>query len=807
MFLLKMGSRTVRGLFLGTVAAVIAAALVVLLSGPVPAIAEQTRFWRQSDYENFERGKTNGTALRSDGKISLAPKFATLADAGLAYLWAVRLDSRGNLYAAGGANAKVVRVEASGQTTAVFDSSELSAQTLLLDRRDNLYVGTSPDGKIYRVTPNGQQSVFFDPKMKYIWDMAMGADGTLYVATGDTGRIFSVSPDGRGDVFYASPETHIRALALDGKGNLLAGTEPSGLILRIPLASPSPATPRGPATQGATDAGAGNRQAFVLYETTRREITSLVLGPSGDLFVGAIGEKPRVPQPMPQPQQSQMQPQVTAGAVNAQAGPGRAGTTAAPVQQPQTQPTPFQPFPTVTSSAVYRIAPDGSPEELWASRDELVYSLGMGADGKLLLGTGNQGAVIQLDGNRVFSRLAKSNSRQITGLARAANGRVYVATANPGKIFTLGPELEAEGTFESQAFDARIFSRWGRLTWWGENGTAPASGVELYVRAGNTSDPENSWSGWSGPYRDARGEEAQAPAARFVQWKAVLRSGRGPAPEISWVSLAYLPKNMPPRIDAIAVQNPGVRVAAAGGGQGQGGGTGPVQLRQPMAPAQAGAIPARPQTDTATAPATPRFEPPPQGFAQKGHQAVLWAADDVNEDDLTYSIYFRGESETGWKLLRDKIAQRFYSWDTTSMPDGAYYLKIAASDERSNAPGEALSAERESERFVVDNTPPEVSGLTSEPVSAAGVTASGVTLRFRASDATSAIVNAQYSLDAGDWTLIPPADGVSDALEEAYAIVLRDLAPGEHTVAVRVYDQYDNLAAGKVTLTIAAPRR
>src|SRR5262249_41010854 len=150
------------------------------------------------------------------------------------------------------------------------------------------------------------------------------------------------------------------------------------------------------------------------------------------------------------------------------------------------------------------------------------------------------------------------------------------------------------GTFESQVFDARIFSRWGRLTWWGVNASAANGGLDLYVRAGNTSDPENNWSPWSGPYRDARGEEAQPPAARFVQWKAVLHNGRGTVPDLSWVNLAYLPKNEAPRIDAIAMQNPGVRAAAAGGG-GLGGGT--VVLRQPAAATPLAAAQGRQQTD------------------------------------------------------------------------------------------------------------------------------------------------------------------------------------------------------------------
>src|ERR1700675_2680872 len=80
-------------------------AFLALLICVAPAIAEHTRFWRQSDYDAFQKGDAKGVALRSDGSIVLAPKFTPFADASLAYLWSLKLDSRGNLYAAGGANA------------------------------------------------------------------------------------------------------------------------------------------------------------------------------------------------------------------------------------------------------------------------------------------------------------------------------------------------------------------------------------------------------------------------------------------------------------------------------------------------------------------------------------------------------------------------------------------------------------------------------------------------------------------------------------------------------------------------------
>src|SRR5712692_4578208 len=442
----------------------LACGMAVLLAGfaPPPARAEHTRQWRQATYEDFDKGTPQGVALRSDGKLVLAPRFAPFADPNAAYLWSLRVDSKGNLYAAGGSNAKVLRFDSKGAATTVFDSAEMTAQALALDAADNLYVGTSPDGKVYRITPAGEKKVFFEPKTKYIWALAVDANGTVYVATGDKGEIFAVKPDGSGQVFYSSEETHIRALALDGRGNLLAGTEPNGLILRISLADRSNA-----------------RQAFVLYETSKKEVTALLVDRAGNTLAAAIGEKPRPGQPIPLVVVTQQQ---AAGGQPIAAG----GTTG-----PAPQGTVFVRFPPMVGSAVYRLAPDGAPEELWSSRDELVYALELSPGGKLLLGTGNRGVVIELEGHGVFSSLVKTASSQVTSLAQGPGGKVYLCTANPGKIFTLGPDDEPVGTFESQTFDARMFSQWGRLEWWGENADSDGK-ISLYVRSESAFSPHHS---------------------------------------------------------------------------------------------------------------------------------------------------------------------------------------------------------------------------------------------------------------------------------------------------------------------------
>jgi len=754
--------------------------------------AEHTRTWRQASYEDFLKGTPHGVAVRSDGRLELAPKFALVADADASYLWSLRVDPKGSLYAAGGSPAKVFRFDGTTQPAAkpvtVFESTDLAAQAIAFDSKGLLYVGTSPDGKVYRVSASGEKSVFFDPKAKYIWDLAFSSDGTLYVATGDKGQIFAVSPDGKGELFYASDEAHIRVLAFDAKNALLAGTEPGGRILRVTrldtkIARKDTRKDKGPAAENSPAAG------FVLYETAKREVTALTVAPDGKIYAAAIGEKqrPSAPAPTTVITTPQGTTTITGGAVVTSG-------------QPQGQ-TPFIPFPQQLSSAIYRLSPDGAPEELWASREDVVYSLALNSDGRLLAGTGNNGALLAIDGRGIFAQLAKAGSAQISGITRNAGGKLFLCTANPGKVFSLGPDYEPEGTYESRSFDAQLFSEWGRLDWWsppvsgqGEAKSTAASSprrMEFFVRSGNTEDPGKEWSRWFGPYAKP-GTRAECPPARFVQWKAVIHDGH-PGDGIDWVNIAYLPHNVAPVIDSIALQDPGVRAQSnvpLPAGQPTN-----VNLRMPQAPASTGVV-----ITQSSSPA--RFEQPPQGLREKGYQSVLWSARDENEDEMRYSVFFRGETETQWKLLKDKLEQKFYSWDTTTTPDGAYYLKIVASDTVSNPAALALTAERESDRFVIDNTPPMIDDLRSTlSQDKSNPRARSAEIHFTARDATSNIERAQYSIDGGEWLIIEPASGISDANEERYSFKL-ELTPGEHTIAVRAYDHFENVGSAKTTVTL-----
>jgi sugar lactone lactonase YvrE len=766
-------------------------ACVLVIGCAVVARSEHTRRWRISTYEEFLKGKANGVAVRSDGRLELAPKFALIADADASYLWSLRTDPKGVLYAAAGSPAKVFRFDTAGKPTTVFDSGDLSAQAIAFDSQGNLFVGTSPDGKVYRVSSSGEKSVFFDPKTKYIWDLAFSSDGTLYVATGDKGQIFSVNSTGKGELYFSSDEAHIRALAFDPAGNLIAGTEPSGRVLRVSHANAKSPRPEKTKDKSQDESPLAAR-GFVLYETTKREVTALAIAPDGTIYVSAIGEKLR--NVTPAPSAVFVTPQGTTTITNA---PATSTQSAAP--------SVFVPFPPVVSSSIYRISATGAPDELWTSRDDVVYSLGLAADGRLLAGTGNNGALLAIDSKGVFAQLAKSGSAQITGISHGKDSKVFVCTANPGKVFSVGPEFEAEGTYESRSFDAQNFSQWGRLEWWSPrttesrtDGSSKKSSTrddepraEFFARSGNTEDPGREWSPWFGPYTHS-GTEMQIPPARFAQWKAVIHGGQ-PGDGVDWVSLAYLPRNVAPVIDGIAIQEPGVRANAnniISAGQPT-----TVTLKLPPAPNSSGVI----ITQSGT---PPRFEPPPQGIQQKGYATVLWSVHDDNDDELRYAVYYRGENEQDWKLLKDKLEQKFYSWDTTSFPDGAYYLKIVATDAPSNPPASALTAERLSERFEVDNTPPVIEHLQAE----FHAVDTAIAVKFTARDASSSVERAQYSLDGGDWILVSPAGNISDSPEEHYEFTISNPSAEEHTIAVRAYDRFENVGSAKTTVTVANHR-
>jgi hypothetical protein len=420
---------------------------------------------------------------------------------------------------------------------------------------------------------------------------------------------------------------------------------------------------------------------------------------------------------------------------------------------------------------------------LWTSHEDLVYALGFDQHGRLLAGTGNRGHIFAINGVDDFTDLIKASATQITAFAAAPGGGLYVSSSNLGKIFVLGPGPESEGTYESDVFDARVFSLWGRTS------VRTAGSVELYARSGNVDNPDRNWSLWT-RVDLAAGSELKIPPARFVQWKSVLHAGN-PAPRVDDVLLNYLPKNVAPEIDEIVVQ-PGYHyqpIPHVTGSEPPGQGLG-----------------------------QPRFDPPPPALRDRDSVGVRWAAHDDNDDQLVYTVYYRGDGESRWLLLKTNLSDRYYSFDASLLPDGGYTVKVIASDAPSHSPGEALYAERVSSRFEVDSTAPVIDKLTAtfdgklEDRQVGKQIGTQIHVRFRASDSFSAIKRAEYSIDGGDWQFVEPVGQLSDSKTEDYdfRVAVRPAEPApppmaestgnDHVLVVRVYDRFDNLATAKTVI-------
>jgi hypothetical protein len=750
------------------------------------SLADGTRTWEQSKFDELTKGTATGVAIRSAGGLELAPAFKLLYATPSTYIWAIASDEAGNIYAATGAPARVYRITPDGQATIIFEPQELQVQTVEVGPGGVIYAATAPDGKVYKIEhkpgekekssakaeakseakpennpdknaakdsgkpdapkvsldPGWSSEVYFTPGTKYIWDLVLDKAGNLYVATGDHGEIYRVTPKGEHSLFFKSDETHIRVLALDGHGNLIAGTDGSGLVYRI-----------SPAGEG-----------FVLYSAPKKEITALALDRQGNIYAAGVGEKKTVSGAAPAGGASAIINLANTPAPGSSQSPG-SGPLQTAAGTPQMGIFPFPGGSTSGGSDVYKIAPDGSPLRIFTSHEDIVYALGFDSHDHLLAGTGNRGHVFAIDADDEFTDLLKAPASQVTGFARAPGGGLYAASSNLGKIFVLGPGPESQGDYESDVFDAKIFSRWGRAEFRG------SGNVELLARSGNVDNPDRNWSPWK-KVDLSKDAEMDVPSARYAQWKAVLHAGSS-SPAVDSVTLNYLPKNVAPEIDDVSVLT-GVRYQSL--------------------PKSAGLSLG---TDVSGSSGT-HFDSPVPSTHDRDSIGVKWNAHDENDDQLVYSIYYRGDGETRWLLLKDNLTDKAYSFDASLLPDGGYTVKVVASDAPSHSPGEALTVEKVSHRFEVDTTPPRIENLK------ATVEGAQIHVHFRAEDGFSTIKRAEFSVDAGDWKYVEPVAQISDAQTEEYdfqvALEAAKDAAAEHVVVVRVYDEYDNMAAAKTVL-------
>ncbi len=700
-------------------------------------------------------------AITSDGQLIPGPESKPIITTPSTYIWSEAADRDGNVYVATGTPATVLRVTPDGKSTTLFTSREMSVQVVRVGPDGDIYAATLPSGKVYRFSPHAENrnddnaTVVFDPagtkeKPKYVWDLAFDAQRRLYIATGGPAAIYRVTPGGsatpgQADLFFKSDEEHIRCIAFDKAGNLIAGSDGTGLVYRIDPAG----------------------KAFVLYDSPKKEITSVLVAPDGNIYAAGVGEKGRTNLP---PLAVTGQATVTATITIVQPGSVQAfsGNNLVP-----------------GGSELYEIPHgDGPPRKIWAGKDDILYALAWTPDG-VLAATGNRGRVYRIHDDGTWADIAHLEASQVTGFADSSKG-FYVSTANSGRLYLLSHGQAAEGTYTSEVFDAGVFAQWGRSEVELGAGTQP-SAVQLFARAGNIENPERAWGDWKQftPNTGAVG----IPSSRFMQWKVVEHPGTS----LGGVSINYLPVNMPPVVDEIVV-TPGARASQNLQPPGQ---TQPVTINFPSTQAN-----------------TVNFNPEPgreplTAFKDRTAVTVRWAAHDDNGDDLSFRLYYRGEAERNWELLHDHVRERFYSFDASRLPDGPYRIRVVASDAPSHNPGEALTGDGISDEFVLDTTPPVVSGLQ------AGLVNGEIHASLTATDATSPVAHAEYALDGGRWQYIAPVGNIADSLTERFDFdapipaprpdAATPVDPGEHVIAIRVFDRYDNAVTVKTVVHVPRP--
>jgi len=776
----------------------VVAALVAAALAAAPAAFGKTQIFLETNETDFAQGHADGIVWTSQGMLRLGRAVESLLQTteGVDYVARLAEGPDGSIYAVTGGSGRIYRIK-DGKASIFATLADKFLFSCAVGKGGDLYVGSGgAKGRIWRVQPQAKgeakAEVFFEADdVKYVWDLAWMKDGALAAATGDKGKIFRIAADKKSDVLLKSEADHILCLTVAPDGTLYAGTDGPSIVYRW-----------------------DGKKAFVLYDADEPEVTALAFDAAGNLFVAAssgtggraggtemLSETSiRIPMsssPLPKGEMKEgaapapkkegtLPPTEKNGAKEPAA---KAPESAAPGLAPAaTLPERLQDAMAAsrssgggrrpggapsTGASVYRIAPDGIVTRIFEGHEAMILSLAV-AEGQILIGTGKSARVYETGcgGDDEEACVASVDPKQVMTLLATRDGRVIVGAAGPGRVYALSKGHAKEGTYTSQVYDAGGSARWGTLDWRGR--TPDGTEIRIAARTGNVRDPEKGmWAEWS---KDAvkTGEKIVSPPARFIQFRVTMR-GRGDATTavLEQYEGAYQRVNEAPRVLSVgekASQDQAARAQALD------------RFRQAMKPQARTGGPGNPS-------APPSAPPPPPPEGPQPVRIIQWLAVDPNGDSLRYDVYMRGQGEPTWVLLDKDLAQTQYAWDTSTVADGWYEIKVVAGDRADNPAETALEGFKISDSVLVDNTAPVIEKLR---VVAAATGDAEVT--FAARDTTSRLTAAAYTIDSADqWHPLAPADGLFDGHQKEFRFTLKKLSPGPHRLAIRAADEAQNI--------------
>jgi hypothetical protein len=692
-------------------AGLLGARLALSASGPTT--------WTVATPVDLLRGTSTGMLIGLDGVVSLGPQLTPRLTATPPQIWSLAATTDGTIWAGTGGDGKLLRLRP-GQPEEVAATTTENSVFAVAVSGTRTYFATSPDGRVYVVDGTSAARPFFDPGEKYIWALAVDRQGQLWVGAGTPAVIYRVDANGTSKVVYHPPAAHVVALTTDANGRVLAGTESPGRVYRFDAAD----------------------RPTVVLDTGLTEARAIAVGGNGDLYVAAIGRGDE------------------SAAANGEST--SIAAAAPPTTPPATGATSTASTGGGRHSTIFHIDASGSWDPYWDTSD-LIYDIALDADGALFAASGPDGRLYRIVRSQRAQLLTGVDAHQVTRLVTAGGRLVALATANPGRVVAVGAATQSPASYTSPVRDTHSASTWGTIRW-ESTGT-----VALQTRTGNTEKPDETWTDWSGAYTHQTGEAITSPVGRFIQWKAVLTAAASSAPQLTSVSVAYLPRNTRPTVSSVTTYPPGVVFQRPFSDDGAIAG-------MDDATADARKVPGG---DTSTPSLGRRM-------AQKGLQTIQWKAEDADGDRLNYTVSYRRVGDATWHPLRENSIDSILVWDTTTVADGRYIVRVSASDAPSNTADRALAGERDSDPITVDNTPPTI----TLSVSRQGAT---IHLLAHAVDATSAIDKLEYSIGGATWRLALPTDGLADSPDEHYDIVVASEADLARLV-VRVTDTLGNVA-------------
>jgi len=710
-------------------------------------VGRQLQTWRQAARTDFNAGKFTSTSVAANGVLRLAPTLQRIASTTQTYIWSLVADDQGSIYAGTGTSGKILKVGKDGKST-VFCTLPIVAV----------------------------QSLVYSPK-----------DKALYAGSGVKGNVYKVMADGSYRLIARIPEKYVLAQAIDDNGNLFIGAGGGGTVYRIPSQKLAAVA----ASSALKDTPAFDH-LDVFVTTPAEHIMSLCIDRVNGLLVGT-GNNGIVYRVTPDGKSTVLfdakENSITGLATD------KDGTIYA-VTGPK--------------GILYRIAPDGGATALFDRSTSFYTSIKTAPDGSIYATTvnavfhflpsasdPNQPAVVPLDNPKDIDFLS---------LVVLPDGSVAAGTGNIGEIYGVGPHWSSTaaesdrhtGQFVSVVHDAKLKSKWGMARW--EANVPSGASVRMETRTGNVAEPDSTWSDWAPVNSGGKHEgTATSPEARFIQYRIQLDGSGDAQPSVREVTVSYLPRNQAPHV-AFQLPTGGERWAktqtirwnAADPDNDtltyelfysdNGGSTWnplPTQAR----PQSSGSTSAAGSQPTATRPTFEEFQKQvnERGLPEPVKQSLL-------------EEFKRRQSSGGAGVsTRDTSKQ----WDTSSLPDGVYTLKVVASDRVGN-PTDPQTGTALSEPFVVVNTPPTIT-ISGSPIIGDD---KKVTIRGVATQSLVGVTAVQARVDGGDWMAAIALDGLFDGPKEPFMYISNPLSPGKHTVEVEVFNAAGLKSTQKTEITI-----